>query len=78
MLFQHLNLQLHSGATLVQGGESSGKTTLLRLLAGSVPLQQGQLTLRGVPLASAPQDYRSQVFWQDPRSHDLHTQSANA
>ena len=29
-------------------------------------------------MASTPQDYRSQVFWQDPRSHDLHTQSANA
>lgn len=78
VLFQHLNLQLHSGATLVQGGESSGKTTLLRLLAGSVPLQQGCLTLQGVPLASAPHDYCRQVFWQDPRAPGLQALSANA
>ena len=77
-VFQQLNLQLSAGATLLQGGEGSGKTTLLRLLAGSVPLQQGHLALNGVAFASAPQAWRRQVFWQDPRTHDLHAPSAQA
>lgn len=77
-LFQRLDVQLPAGATLLQGGESSGKTTLLRLLAGSVPLQQGHLTLSGVALASAPQAYHRQVFWQDPRTDNLHAPSAQA
>jgi len=56
------------GATLVQGGESSGKTTLLRLLSGALAPARGQLVLNGSALAEAPQAYRRQVFWMDPRS----------
>ncbi len=77
-VFQQLHLQLPAGATLLQGGEGSGKTTLLRLLAGSLPLQQGHLTLNGAVLASAPQAYRRQVFWQDPRAPDFQAPSAQA
>lgn len=78
-LFQQLHLQLPAGATLLLGGEGSGKTTLLRLLAGSAALQQGGITLHGVALASAPQAYCRQVFWQDPRAaHDLPVSSAQA
>ena len=77
-LFQQLHLQLPAGATLLQGGESSGKTTLLRLLAGSAALQQGGITLHGVALASAPQAYCRQVFWQDPRAPNFHAPSAQA
>ena len=59
------------GATLVQGGESSGKTTLLRLLAGALAPSQGQLVLNGTALAQAPGAYLRQVFWMDPRSDAL-------
>ena len=59
------------GATLVQGGESSGKTTLLRLLAGALAPAQGQLVLNGTALAQAPGAYLRQVFWMDPRSDAL-------
>jgi ABC-type multidrug transport system ATPase subunit len=57
-----------AGATLVCGGESSGKTTLLRLLAAELQASAGSLRLGGVALADAPQAYRRQVFWVDPRS----------
>lgn len=75
-LFKHWSAHLRSGATLVRGGDSSGKTTLLHLLAGVLVPEQGSLVLAGTAAASAPEAYRRQVFWQDPRSDALHAQSA--
>lgn len=70
-LFDGLSAQVPAGATLVLGGDSSGKTTLLRLLAGELAAGAGQLVLQGVALQSAPADYRAQVFWGDPRAGTL-------
>lgn len=70
-LFDGLSAQVPAGATLVLGGDSSGKTTLVRLLAGELAAGAGQLVLQGVPLQSAPADYRARVFWGDPRSGAL-------
>lgn len=70
-LFDGLSAQVPAGATLVLGGDSSGKTTLLRLLAGELAAGAGQLVLQGVALQSAPADYRAQVFWGDPRAVTL-------
>ena len=67
-VFADWSARIGTGATLLQGDESSGKTTLLRLLAGVLPAQAGRLVLRGASLADAPQAYRRQVFWEDPRS----------
>ena len=67
-LLDGLTLAWSAGLALVQGGESSGKTTLLRLLAGELVPQAGHVRLQGVDQASAPSAYRAQVFWQDPRS----------
>lgn len=67
-LFADWSARLGTGATLVLGGESSGKTTLLRLMAGALPADGGRLVLRGTVLADAPVAYRQQVFWEDPRS----------
>ncbi|NMM76123.1 ATP-binding cassette domain-containing protein [Acidovorax sp. SRB_24] len=78
VLFTDWCLSVRSGATLLQGGDSSGKTTLLRLLAGAVAAQQGHWVLRGVRVAPQAQAYRHQVFWQDPRSDALHALSARA
>ena len=58
------------------GRNGRGKTTLLRLLAGELAPQQGDVRLCGISLASAPEAYRAQVFWHDPRSHALHALSA--
>jgi len=67
-LFTHWSHAFAPGVTLVQGGESSGKTTLLRLLAGDLKADAGQLAIRGVTLEQHPVDYRQQVLRTDPRS----------
>lgn len=67
-VFLDWSASVGAGATLVCGGESSGKTTLLRLLAAELPPSAGSLCLGQVALADAPQAYRRQVFWADPRS----------
>ena len=56
------------GVTLVQGGDGRGKSTLLRLLAGALPANQGQLRLNGVSLKEKPDAYRQQLFWMEPRA----------
>ncbi|MES2949882.1 MAG: ATP-binding cassette domain-containing protein [Pseudomonadota bacterium] len=67
-VFNGLSLSLSPGATWVGGDESTGKTTLLRLLAGELPAKGGALQINGVALADQAQAYRRQVFWVDPRT----------
>jgi ABC-type multidrug transport system ATPase subunit len=67
-LFNGLSLHAPPGVTLVRGGDGTGKTTLLRLLAGELAADAGTLSLHGVDLGSNPAAYRKQVFWVDPRS----------
>ncbi len=67
-LFSNLSFQLPPGVSLVRGGDGRGKTTLLRLLAGDVAADSGQLQIKGVHLRGAPAQYRQQVYWVDPRS----------
>lgn len=67
-VFEQWAVALPGGLALVRGDESSGKTTLLRLLAGELVAQHGQILLQGQPLDDVrPQ----QVFWADARSADL-------
>jgi ABC-type multidrug transport system ATPase subunit len=56
------------GVTLVQGGDGRGKSTLLRLLAGTLPADEGQLRLNGISLKDRPHAYRQQLFWVEPRT----------
>ena len=56
------------GVTLVQGGDGRGKSTLLRLLAGALPADSGQLRINGVSLKEKPDAYRQQLFWMEPRA----------
>ena len=60
-VFKGWSVHLAPGLTVVCGDESSGKTTLLRLLAGELK-GRGRITLDGVPVSP------DQVFWQDPRA----------
>ena len=69
-LFERLNLNLPPGVTWLGGGESSGKTTLLKLLAGQLPAS-GQLHLQGVNLTQNAPAYRRQVAWLDARDDAL-------
>jgi len=59
---------LPAGLSLVLGDEGAGKTSMLRLLAGELAPAPGRLCLRGVDAATAPDRYRAQVFWRDPRA----------
>ncbi len=66
LLFERLNLSLAPGVTWLGGGESSGKTTLLKLLAGQLPAS-GALSIQGASLTQDAPAYRRQVAWLDPR-----------
>jgi ABC-type multidrug transport system ATPase subunit len=54
--------------SLVRGGDGAGKTTLVRLLAGELAAQAGELQIKRVNLKEQPSAYRQQVFWVEPRS----------
>jgi ABC-type multidrug transport system ATPase subunit len=67
-LYRGLSADIPPGVTWVGGDESTGKTTLLRLLAGELSLQKGALQVNDILLTEQPRAYRSQVFWVDPRT----------
>lgn len=67
-LFENWSAHITPGLTLVQGGDGCGKTTLLRLLAGELKADAGQLQIDGIDLALQGAAYRQHVFWVDPRS----------
>ena len=62
-LWRDLDLELAPGETLaITGGSGSGKTLLLRALAGLDPLDAGEIALDGLPLdAWSMPRYRAQV-----------------
>ena len=76
-LFADWSARIGPGVTLVRGDESSGKTTLLRLLSGVLAPHRGHVEANGVVLGEQPAEYRRQVFWADPRS-DAHDQMVAA
>lgn len=58
-----LSAEFHAGEiTFVTGGNGSGKSTMLRLLTGLMPLAEGRLLVDGVPVATARmRDYRDRI-----------------
>lgn len=69
---------LSAGLALVCGDESSGKTTLMRLLAGELIPQRGRITLQGMGLRDACEARAQKVFWADPRSAEFDALTARA
>lgn len=67
-LFKNFSLCIPSGVTLVCGGEDSGKSTLLRLLAGELTVAAGSLRINHVLHGEQAALYRQQIYWIDPRS----------
>ncbi len=67
-MFAGWSTRIPAGITLVRGGESTGKTTLLRLLAGDLAAQAGEIRINGITLGAQPAAYRQLVFWNNPRT----------
>jgi ATPase subunit of ABC transporter with duplicated ATPase domains len=72
-LFDTLNFDIPPGVSLVQGGESRGKSTLLRLLAGSLHPSSGQIHRRASLAPNTPAAY-----WHDARTEDWNDISPRA
>lgn len=74
LLFKDWDLSLPAGVSALLGDEGSGKTSLLRLLAGDLVALSGQLRVQGVasPLTAPPP---GAIFWADLRlpQHDEDT-----
>ena len=74
-VLQFGSLNLPAGVTWIGGGEGSGKTTFLRLLAGELVSPGATLLLSGQH-APGTEAYRQRVFWMDPRPESLDQVSA--
>ncbi|MDQ3059243.1 MAG: ATP-binding cassette domain-containing protein [Pseudomonadota bacterium] len=74
-LFDELAIALPPGVSWLGGDESSGKTTLLQLLAGALLPASGQLQVQGISLAQDRPAYRERVAWLDPRDSALDAQT---
>jgi len=72
-LFHNLNLTLPEGLSAVWGDESTGKTTLLRLLSGDLAPDSGSIVVHGTT-----QSLGTQVFRTEPRSDALDAVSAQS
>ncbi len=63
-LFKNVSFQIDAGACLlVQGANGSGKTSLLRLLAGLTPPAEGTVYWKGESLKQWGEEYRSELLY---------------
>ncbi|XKL30565.1 cytochrome c biogenesis heme-transporting ATPase CcmA [Pseudomonas sp. JDS08PS003] len=64
MLFEHLELRLTGGDMVqISGPNGSGKTSLLRLLAGLMQPTSGQVLLNGQPLHAQRAELARNLLW---------------
>lgn len=64
MLFENLELRLGRGDMLqISGPNGSGKTSLLRLLAGLMQPTSGQVLLNGQPLNTQRPELAHNLLW---------------
>ena len=69
--------RIGAGVTLLHGDTASGKSTLLRVLAGALPAT-GRLTLAGTRLDAQPDAYRRNVFLCEPATEAFDQLTARA
>lgn len=68
-VLHEINLFLDRGFNLLIGENGSGKTTLIKNMTGILSLQQGEITLNGVPVSS--QEYQKEISYL-PQSFDVY------
>ena len=67
-LFQHLDFALNPGELLlVEGANGSGKTSLLRAIAGLLDFATGEVTWRDKEIRGAYQEFRADLVWLSHR-----------
>jgi len=73
LLFDDLNIQIYPGQRLaILGAEASGKSTLMRLMAGLIPATAGRVLLNGQPIDLQTQTKdRPGVLFREPEQHFL-------
>jgi ABC-type multidrug transport system ATPase subunit len=71
-VFSNFSASIPAGITYITGDESTGKSTLLRLFAGDLTAQAGDVAIHGASSTKDLTGYRKHVFWIDPRTtaHD--------
>jgi ABC-type multidrug transport system ATPase subunit len=71
-VFSNFSASIPAGITFITGDESTGKSTLLRLFAGDLTAQAGDVLIHGASSTKDLASYRKHVFWIDPRAtaHD--------
>jgi len=63
-LFQGLEFALNTGELLfVEGANGSGKTSLLRSIAGLLEFERGEIRWQGLAVAEDPQRFRAALVW---------------
>jgi ABC-type multidrug transport system ATPase subunit len=76
VVFDNWSCQIFPGLTVLVGGESTGKSTLVRLLAGVISPETGELTLGEANLSRDPQRCRQSVAWYDPNDETTNALTA--
>jgi ATPase subunit of ABC transporter with duplicated ATPase domains len=78
-VFENLDLAIPTGLTLLHGGESCGKSTLLRLLAGALRAEKGRIEWHWIDPAQFGQALPpGDIYWMDPRDEQYDQVSAQS
>ena len=68
-VLHEINLSFDRGFNLLIGENGSGKTTLIKNMTGILSLQQGEITLNGVPVSN--REYQAKISYL-PQSFDVY------
>ncbi|MFZ6862565.1 ABC transporter ATP-binding protein [Undibacterium sp. Ji67W] len=70
-LFAEWSATIYPGITLIQGDDGCGKTTLLKLLTGRLPILTGELCITEIDSKKQRENYLRQAFWVDGQSQEF-------
>lgn len=69
-IFHNLNLEIESSkCTAIIGSNGCGKTTLLNIIGGNIPIDKGEIILEGKNISSSKEEKRAVHIgrvYQDP------------